>query len=561
MSVDTLAKQARSAYSEKRYNDAVKVLTESLSLKNCSIEARLNALDARSQCYSKLRKYDAALQDARSMLHISNKRSQNGYIRCSQAELLRGNHAAATKWLEHGINKMPQNKWDFQVQLERVKIAVRKHLADQKRRDPIASVPLEILQLILSYLDYQSVSKLLRVCRTWQKLLSRLPPLIHTVDFSQTRCKISYQACHAALRRLCAYPQVISFHALAPPAHNFAQSWLNKYPHLETLETLEFGDTSLSLGGIRFDKLTRVKRLSLSASQEISLERLLQILATCPALQDVSVHVAYGRNTIPERCSLHPQVQNLRMIEGSPLQYRLPANYVQYFPNLRSLSISGAQFEPSESDSSVSQLDLSSHIHLRRMRLSLRTQLPMKLVLPQSMEILDCTTSPGSLRQTSYILAEPLDLRNLHTLSLEGLSANSIMDRLGTLDISPRLQVLNLINSTSSCLSRMASQGLQVTRTCWRLSLSSEELNDQHVKSFLDLFPAIEDLTLEAPLISGVFISDLVHSKSSRLKKVLLQDCVKVSSDIQEWLKSQNIECRINKTAQEYGHRGLRWAW
>jgi hypothetical protein len=103
-----------------------------------------------------------------------------------------------------------------------------------RARDPIASLPLEIVGQVLSYVEHRQIVRMLRVCRSWKNLLSQLPPLTEVVAFPQTKKPITPKMLLACLRRL-KNPKVVDISWLPPPSREILYGRLKRQTEFNSL--------------------------------------------------------------------------------------------------------------------------------------------------------------------------------------------------------------------------------------------------------------------------------------------------------------------------------------
>lgn len=543
MSVSQILNEGKQAFTDKKYHKTVILCTKAIPRSKDSIENQISLLDLRCQTYTKMGKLDLALKDAKQIIHVSDRKSSLGYLRCSQLERLLENHEAATKWLEHGLKNVPRDRELFEAQLGKVVAGASKHIVLQKRRDPFEVVPLEILQSILSYLDYREVVLLLHVSKTWRNLLLKMKPLISDVDFSKQRRPASNLSYSVAFRRLSRHPQNIIIGSMSQTAEKSTSAWLTKYTNIENLETLHFVDSNVSAKSIRFDKMHKLKSLRLGVNQQIMLRDVFKIISQCKTLEEVCFD-SVGPDMVMTPTTTQSHLKSLKLHNHSDQPFLFPATQFDTYPALEELSIVGGVIVSGS-------LDLSGSAQLRKLKLNLSAHYPCEVKLPESLEELNCDDEQHN-KAGELVFVEPVNLGNLKSISLRNSWAPTAINTIGNSINVPHLRAVNLDCLPQTALVEISSQGFAALRSCEKVAFKCEQLGDPDSAAFAEIFPVVESLWLEAPQVTGVFVADLVRNHpDSRLKSIVLKDCGKVSPDTCNWLRARGIDAKLKRTIEE----------
>lgn len=230
-------------------------------------------------------------------------------------------------------------------------------------------------------------------------------------------------------------------------------------------------------------------------------------------------------------------------------------------PNLEELSLRGVQILPNRSNAGYVFADLRRMTRLTILHLHDRSSIARRIYFPATLRDLRIshTGSQGPLRDPEAP-EEPLTrLTNLVSIDLaliaddwpEYLAPNLMPTAADTnlseirLSVDPHHDgpVLQLLGSGSARKVRL----LKLEGCQW--------LKDSHSTILTSHVPRLENLTLRAAAITGVFIMDLIKAPHSRLSKVLLTDCTAVSSDIIPWARARNVNLTIKRTDVNNGQR------
>ncbi|RMZ91085.1 hypothetical protein DV736_g1676, partial [Chaetothyriales sp. CBS 134916] len=243
-STDGQIEAGKQACIQDKYDKAQRSFASAIKTSKCTNPTCLKLLDHQTGALLKLKRFDESLNCAKSMIRHS-RTDGRGYIRCGKLERLQGNYEAALKWYQHGLKNVPPKDplhATLKAKIESIQAAIRQERYRTKLRDPLVSLPLEVAQLIASYLDFQTLVMVMRVSRSWKAFVASLPITSDTLDFSGARQQVQVKAYRAALRRLKTTPRkVVVFNFSRPASTSVAQSlgvWLKagSLDHLEVFD-------------------------------------------------------------------------------------------------------------------------------------------------------------------------------------------------------------------------------------------------------------------------------------------------------------------------------------
>jgi tetratricopeptide (TPR) repeat protein len=155
------------AFKASQYKEALDYFTQAVLLEPTNI----NLLDSRVVTYEKLHQWDLAIQDAKTMVKLSPT-SSKGYLR--YGKLLSSHHqrhSSAAKVYQRGCDMVDPNDTRYAL-LASLKQDMEAHIAKAKqRRDPLLIMPIDVLDLIFSYLPFHRRVACMLVNRTWRHYL------------------------------------------------------------------------------------------------------------------------------------------------------------------------------------------------------------------------------------------------------------------------------------------------------------------------------------------------------------------------------------------------------
>ncbi|KAJ5121101.1 Tetratricopeptide-like helical [Penicillium bovifimosum] len=190
-----LQKTGQNAYKNGDVKGAIESFTKALAADNEDI----GVLDNRAAAYCKLKLYSPARSDARAMVKLAPK-DDRGYLRLAKVLCLDGNFDKAQVIYEYALQKLPANHAGRDVVMQSLK-KLQDKLAGGNRRDPFTALPLEVADLILSYLSFKQIAAIMRVCQGWRRFLIGLSNLWMHVDLTGARSRVPWTSVRDYIHR------------------------------------------------------------------------------------------------------------------------------------------------------------------------------------------------------------------------------------------------------------------------------------------------------------------------------------------------------------------------
>lgn len=294
----------QNAVKDKNYDAALDALkrAQQVAHKDCKSD-HVNILDHRVAVYLTMESLDLALKDAKLMIR-NDRTDGRGYLRCGQVERLLGNQTAAINWYKQGLKRVPSTHRMFpslQKQLDKVESQVKKDVVLTKATDPMLALPLETVELILSFLNYKEIIGMIRVSRSWNKLFCGLPPLIDTIDYGAANKPVTAYMVRGSLRKL-RIPRSIIATRMNPTGRASLLKYLQLAQSLQHLSHLELKLDSCRLHGLPWSKYN-LKSLVLSGLYNrdaigFDIGHVGIVLRDCPRLEVLSVHNLGGPGSL-----------------------------------------------------------------------------------------------------------------------------------------------------------------------------------------------------------------------------------------------------------------------
>lgn len=292
----------------KEYDKALGVINKALRTGNSV--SRVTLLDLRIALYLRMDKLTQALVDAKAMIRLDRKDGR-GYLRCGQIESLRNNRAEAIKFMEHGLKNVPPVDPNFQSilkELDKAQKELKARLVLSKPKDPVKELPLEVVQLIFSFLDYKQHVQMLRVSRAWRRVIQSTRPMIDTLTFAGARKLVTPKMLHVALRRLQS-PKYIRVVNLTDQASDILMKTLERYQSFRELQYLEVQNSWFLPWVLPMAKYN-LKTMIIGCSRNVPIEWVCTVLRECANLETAKFH-----DVSPAQADLRLENTSLRQLD------------------------------------------------------------------------------------------------------------------------------------------------------------------------------------------------------------------------------------------------------
>jgi len=146
--VAELQELAEAQYKRRDFAAALRSVNEALS----STVPSVRLLDTRAATYEKLGDTKLALKDAYACLKMYDD-DVTGYLRAGKLLQMMGKSSAALRLYERGIDR----KIKGMDSLRRMHDKLSRRVTAASAVDPLAILPLELVQMILSYLSFRQI--------------------------------------------------------------------------------------------------------------------------------------------------------------------------------------------------------------------------------------------------------------------------------------------------------------------------------------------------------------------------------------------------------------------
>ena len=147
--VSELQELAQAQYKRKEFKQALSTLNNALEDENIP---SASLLDNRAAVHEKLDDLISALKDSRTTIKL-HERDVTGYLRAGKLLQKMDKHQVALEIYKRGITKQPQNV----ELLQKMHDNLKRSLSPPTAIDPFAQLPLEMVEMILAYLNFRQI--------------------------------------------------------------------------------------------------------------------------------------------------------------------------------------------------------------------------------------------------------------------------------------------------------------------------------------------------------------------------------------------------------------------
>ena len=561
--VTDLLDQCRMAAKQKNYDAALEAVNAALKLdgnQKTAPSSTLDMLDYRHAIYIRRDDLDSALKDAKSMIRL-DRTDARGYIRSGVVERLKDNKAAALKFFEHGLKSAPSSDPNLALlrkELKQTRDQISADLVVSKARDPMALLPFEIIEFVMLLIEHRQHVQMLRVSRLWKRILSGMRPLIDTLAFpgSDNLNSITPKMFLAALRRISVL-KTLNAIGLTWSSSDILISRLEHSQAFRSLECLEVRDAHLPLDKLPVSQY-KLRRVTIDYPTKCPLDLVHKLLEECPGLEVASFRKVTHRPQTYTLCSkslLELDFNYGETMRSAVSKYPLPRCYVSYadliyeksevtldLPQIKRLGLGGLEWGLGNIPP---DLDLQ---HLEQLEsLSLYNCTISNLLLAPSLRRLKTEHCLFAVQESSTSFPALENLESLHMFSnharpQEWSSYSPFIRQAASKTAPGRLLSLGLYQDLERSNDLLSLLTFRWFKGLTSLQLRGPAIKDEHSRLFIANCPDLETFSLYDAQITGVFVSDLIKAPTSRLRKITLRECLKVSQDIVPWAKERGVE-------------------
>lgn len=273
------------------------------------LDGLVSILDEQVEAQIRLKSFDAALKSAQNMVR-QNEQDPRGYLRCGQILRKKKLFTKAKRFYLQGIKRAARDREEWQLLAPQLATCIEEGKVRSTRFcDPFASLPFELLDMIVDFLDMRQITVMLRVCRSWCQILLSMSHRWRTLDFRGSKRGISPCCLRAYLRRLGQAPLGLYVDTLSSFAHIELIGYLHRWHSLEQLSINFdlFQSFPTCLTRLPFFN-SRLKSLCLGDKSPITLANFLNLLYFSTSLEEarISAVIVGGENETKRSSSTVP---------------------------------------------------------------------------------------------------------------------------------------------------------------------------------------------------------------------------------------------------------------
>ncbi len=221
------------ALQDKRYDLAKRAFDQALSQATFDPDQDTSILiailDLRVEARIKLRDYDAAVKDARTMVR-HERTDPRGYLRCGQLHALKNDPVGALVWYQQGLKNVPHTHGDYpRLESMSLRTTGKSAMWHNKFRDPLAVLPMDLIHMLFRHLEIWEATSCLRVSRTWRNTLLADRSIWTTIDFRRRSRIAILRHLKACIRRFPRPPTTIHLDSMSPSAVEFLRPYLMRW--------------------------------------------------------------------------------------------------------------------------------------------------------------------------------------------------------------------------------------------------------------------------------------------------------------------------------------------
>ncbi|TKA59758.1 hypothetical protein B0A49_09397, partial [Cryomyces minteri] len=465
-SMTELQELGRTYYGRKEYQKALDAFTEAIDMSNAPTSS---LLDNRAATLEKLEDLQAALRDGKRTIQ-SWKQDVTGYLRTGKILRMMDKPDVALGIYQYGLRKVSPRDRNIKL-LRGMHDKLIRQLSPSKSVDPFVTLPVELIEMIMSYLRFHEMVNCLRVTKHWHHFLTSLPSLWIDLDL---------------------------LYAKRPVPPKFIRQCVTR-----------------SNGKVKRAVIHRLKEDRV----------LLHLMTKCYSLEELVLLVhaefryIYSSGWVAQWLVEQPNLQTLKL-GGSDKQVLgsaaldVPA-LIKKTPNLRTLALCSWKLLNSFLDLDFSVLTKLEHLRLEDFPLNPYPRLPNSL-RSLTMDVHRGTSHLANLTHSYLPLLTELELSGCFALVVVQHLQEVIQQRRGSTvvtDAFPSLRKLSLDADTSY----NQLQDLEWARNVEELRLQATALTDAVVEQLPMLFPRLTRLDLSRTRVTGVGVKAIVQQLGGQL--------------------------------------------
>ncbi|KAI9248385.1 hypothetical protein EDC94DRAFT_625133 [Helicostylum pulchrum] len=301
----------KQAFTNGQFKEAVSLFTRALDLNPNEI----TLLDYRAACFEKLNNTKSAIEDAGRIVKILPTDAR-GYLRGGKLFCLQKQYAKAIKLYTHGLRKVDPKDPKYTMLVD-MKAKAEKATQPRPSMDIMTMLPYDVIGSIFSYLTFDRRVQCLAVSKKWREFGLRWSGMWRNLEFGNRRVTQNvikrYLLCAQGrhVRSFCIH------NAARNATNNILQSLIDE--NCQYIETLDFKGCDIYITPLaRMLRLVgkNIKHLRLDDTTLTTTEILEVVIPMCPKLTHLSIlNLTKGRDYSKSEFALIPNLSFIRCNE------------------------------------------------------------------------------------------------------------------------------------------------------------------------------------------------------------------------------------------------------
>ena len=229
------------------------------------------------------------------------KNNGSGYLRTGQILQLMGNIDTALDIYQLGLRNVPTSDVQATI-MQNLRDNLTRRCSPPKAVDPMASLPIEIVELIIGELTFRQIVTLLRVSKSWKSLLTSLPRLWTNLDVRSSTRNVKYIAVRQYVRYAQRTCSAIRFGKFGEDQQRCLDHVISRCKNLQDVRV------SAGLVGREFAHYAacakNLRTIIISSQVDIHFNTAMQLVNQCGTLEHAEFHrveVQYGDEIEPRK--------------------------------------------------------------------------------------------------------------------------------------------------------------------------------------------------------------------------------------------------------------------
>ena len=499
------------------------------------VKPPVDLLDNRAATYAKLDRLKPALHDARQMIE-QDRSNSTGYLRWGSILQFWKKPEKALEVYQLGLRRVAPDDANTML-LQGFSDRLSRQCAPTKARDPFQVLPIEIVDMIISFMSFSQIVCLLRTSRSWRDLLSSIPRLWTELDFSDSRKNVSMTAVRRYVQNARGTCSALEYHRSGSGQENIVDYVASR---CRALKAIRLSSENLVAPFLKADSPgSNLQVLVLSSHCEIVNWKVSRLLDQCVNLERAEFHsIAAGRpyTQTHDLSRMHTLVMNAALGGRDALHF---ANLLAQAAQLRSLTLRNwDDCNRMRSALDFSKLSKLEHLDIR----NVRTNIPPGF--PLSIRSLDMTGCRAVERQPVEVseLCKSATLPDLSTLYV---GHSNLYDRLALmLLVTANERGLQVVDLSGRRFDDEVSMLIRSNclDTVERLILKETAVSDDGVLLIVQKLRHIKQLDFARTHVTGAGVKTLITGYGGQLEWLGLDECRRTSIDAVELARSSGVE-------------------